>query len=231
MRIKQNILYTCLFLTLIACDGSVEPNDEILNPEATTLIFPENNTECNTGVEVNDKLSTVNFQWSAAENTDTYEVIIKELDTNTEVRAEAVTNEVDIIIKKDIAYQWQVVSKSNMNDKTASSEIWKFYNSGDGTINHAPFPADIVQPGIGSSLDSKLTTISLEWTGSDADNDIKGYEVYFETVNPPTNSLSITTDSNIEVNVSSGNTYHWVVKTIDEANNTSESKVFWFKVD
>jgi len=55
--------------------------------------------------------------------------------------------------------------------------------------------------------------------------------VYFGTDNPPMNSLDQITNSSIDITVATGNTYYWMVETIDEANNISESEVFWFRVD
>lgn len=232
MCIKPTVLLTVFAFMAIACsNSSIEPIDQPPAPVATTLIYPENNTECNTGVEVDSERSTVNFQWNTSTNTDFYEIIIKELGTTTETRDESNIHEIEITLKKSTAYQWQVISKSNSSDEIATSEIWKFYNAGDGIVNHVPFPADVVEPGLGSNLDSNTTKVFLQWSASDIDNDINVYEVYFGTENPPTNSLGQTTDSNIEVDVSSGNIYHWMIKTIDLTNNVSESEVFWFKVN
>ncbi|WP_411030391.1 hypothetical protein [Spongiimicrobium sp. 3-5] len=231
MQIKQNIILYFTFLTILACSNSIEPIDEPLGPTATTLLFPENDKECNTGIAVDNERSTVNFQWNTSENTDSYEVILKELDSEAEIKVESNINEADITIKKATAYRWKVISKSTTSDKIAESEVWRFYNSGDGVINYAPFPADVVQPTIGNNLDANTTSVSLEWSGSDVDNDIIGYEVYFGTDNPPMNSLDQITNSSTDVAVVTGNTYYWMIKTTDEANNTSESEVFWFKVD
>ena len=227
---KKAIIYLA-FLIIVACSDTIEPIGEPVIPKATTLIFPENNTECNTGIEVDGEKSRVNFQWNASENTDVYEVIIKELDTDIEIRSEADTNDMEITIKKATAYQWHVVSKSNTHEETSDSEVWRFYNSGDGIVNYAPFPADIIEPILGDNLDANTTNVSLKWSGSDVDNDIISYEIYFGTVNPPSSTLGQTTASNIEVTVETGNTYYWTVKTIDNANNISISETFWFRVD
>ncbi|MBL4939285.1 MAG: hypothetical protein JKY16_03250, partial [Lutibacter sp.] len=111
---------------------------------------------------------------------------------------------------------------------TAKSAEWKFYNSGDAVITYAPFPAELIGPVMGSSTSE--STVTLEWSGSDVDNDIKEYEVYFGLSNPPITNLDTTTNQKIENVAVSANTYYWKVVTRDDEGNTSTSEVFQFKV-
>jgi hypothetical protein len=53
-----------------------------------------------------------------------------------------------------------------------TSETWKFYNSGSGTIAYAPFPAEVVSPLMGQNVTASINKIALEWIGSDANNNI-----------------------------------------------------------
>ncbi|WP_273567186.1 hypothetical protein [Maribacter halichondriae] len=196
---------------------------------AATLVFPENNTECNEGKIINDTQSEVTFRWNEAEFANKYEVVLINLNTDVETTVESNTNSADIIIERGIAYKWHVLSLSDISDATAMSEEWKFYNAGAGAVNYAPFPADIVAPENGSTLTG--STVNLEWSGSDIDNDIVDFEVFFGSENPPTESLSSVTENSITATISSGNIYYWIVKTTDEADNTSTSDVFHFSVE
>jgi len=63
-------------------NGGDDPVTMIPNPAAATLIFPENNSECNEGTIVNENESDVNFRWSASENTDSYSVKVTNLLTS-----------------------------------------------------------------------------------------------------------------------------------------------------
>ncbi|WP_420401959.1 hypothetical protein [Flagellimonas sp.] len=231
MHTKSTLLLSAFAYIIISCSSSIEPVDQSLAPDASDLVYPENNKECTTGIEVDVERSTVNFQWNSSANTDYYEIIIKELGTNVEIKENSNTTELEVTIKKGAAFQWQVVSKSNISSETATSEVWKFYNAGDGIVNHVPFPADVITPSVGGNLDSSTANVILEWSASDIDNDITGYEVFFGTQNPPINSMGQTADSNIEVSVGSGNTYYWIINTTDSANNMSVSDVFWFEVN
>jgi len=196
---------------------------------AATLVFPENNTECNEGKIINDTQSEVTFRWNEAELANTYEVVLENLNTDVKTTIESNTNSTNIIIERGTAYKWYVTSLSDIGDATAKSEEWKFYNAGVGTLNYAPFPADIVAPENGSTLTG--STVNLEWSGSDIDNDIVDFEIFFGSDNPPTESLGSVTENSITATISSGNTYYWMVKTNDETGNSSTSDVFHFSAE
>lgn len=214
----------------MACGGSVEQIEEHLPPEKVSLIFPEDNTECNEGTIINEFQSSVLFQWDDAPNADMYEVVIEDLEDQSKITRETANTEIEITVGRGKPYQWYVVSKSNTIIETATSETWKFYNAGDGKASHAPFPADIVYPNVGDTV-SGSTSVTLEWSSSDIDNDVVGYEVYFGVENPPVNNIGTINSNSFNVNVTSGNIYYWSVKTMDKTNNVSNSEVFWFKTD
>ena len=52
-----------------------------------------------------------------------------------------------------------------------------------------------------------------------------------DTVSPPNNKVTTTSDSSFSVSVSSGNTYYWRIITKDNESNSSESQVFQFSVE
>jgi len=199
-------------------------------PSAVSLTFPDNNQECNQGVEVNVNQSTVTFTWVASANTDSYDVVLKNLDMGTTTTHNSSTNQLAITINKATPYSWSVISKSVASTETAQSDTWKFYNAGDPVTSHVPFPADLVGPNMGSNF-TGITSQTLTWQGSDIDNDIVSYDVYFGTVTPPTNLQGNIATLTMDVTVSGGNTYYWRIVTIDSAGNTSQSEIFEFKVD
>lgn len=241
MRILKYIYYIILVnLLLISCGGGSDndtPVDPIvpvvLDPDAASLIFPEDNTECNEGVvsTSDETKSTVTFEWSAAENTDSYEIKLKNLDTGSVTTAVSNTNEKDISINRGTPYEWYVISLANGTSTSATSDTWSFYNQGPGIENYAPFPAIAISPQRGSTVSSSSTTIILEWTTSDVDDDIVSYEVLFDTSETPTVSLGETTESTIEATIASGNTYYWKVITKDSFDNSSISELFEFRIE
>ncbi|MCE2613053.1 hypothetical protein LVD13_08730 [Flavobacteriaceae bacterium D16] len=235
-KLRINIL---LLAALTACGGSgdepgtnSEPEpDPIPVPSAATLIFPEDNSECTEGDIVNDSQSQVVFQWNESQNTDSYEVNLKDLSTDNFATTVSNTNSVRITLKRGNPYEWFVVSRANGTNETATSETWKFYNEGPGIENYAPFPAEAVSPERGASL-SGITSVDLSWTGSDVDDDIVGYEVFLDTNTDPITSVGTSTEMNLAgVAVSAGNVYYWKVLTRDSQGNRSTSEVFQFRVD
>jgi len=74
------------------------------------------------------------------------------------------------------------------------------------------------------------SAVTLEWNGSDVDNDIVVYDVYFGTENLPSLNTNDITDSQIILPVSSNTIYYWNIITRDSEGNTSESGVFQFRV-
>ena len=205
------------------------PAPPVPDPSAATLVFPENNTECNEGVVLNDNQSQVTFRWNNAQNTDSYEVNLRELNSGNTSKFNSNTNSADITITRGAPYEWFVVSRANGTSATASSATWKFYNEGPGVTNYAPFPAEAVAPSRGANLET-TTTVTLEWSGSDVDNDIAAYDIYFGTDSDPMTLQGNTSENTLEVDVAADTVYYWRVVTIDSAGNTSSSEIFEFKV-
>jgi len=232
MRIVKILAAVLTIGTLTSCPGGKDNPDDIDMsgaPSAATLVFPDNNLECNEGTVVNDSQSKVTFQWQASANTSSYELSLKNLDTNSSTTTNANTNEASITIERNTPYEWFVISKSDGTQATAKSDTWRFYNAGNGTINYAPFPASVVSPTRGQTVNAS-GAINLEWQGNDVDNDLAEFEVLFGTNNDPTTSLGTTSQSSMSASISSGQTYYWRVISKDEVGNTSQSEVFDFKV-
>ena len=125
----------------------------------------------------------------------------------------------------------RIVSESNESDETATSSSFRFFNEGPGIENYAPFPASAVNPTSGANLGSSSTDLTLEWEATDIDGDDLQYEVFFDTVNPPVTVIDDTTLTNVEVTVTSGETYFWRIITTDTENNSSQSAIFQFRIN
>lgn len=236
MKYLQKIVFLSSLVILTSCGGGGgnsgggdDGPDPIPDPKAATLVFPGNNESCNEGTNINDTQSSVTFQWNASQDTDTYEINLKNLSNNSTTKTNTNTNEATITILRGTPYEWFVVSKANGTNKTASSGTWKFYNQGIGIENYAPFPAEVISPKRGETIAS-TTNVSLKWSGSDVDDDISDYEVFFGTDTNPSTSLGTTTNTTLDATVSSGTTYYWKVVTKDSQDNTSDSEIFEFKV-
>ena len=113
-------------------------------PGVSSLSFPENNKVCQEGASVSDTESSVDFQWAASENTNSYDLIINDIEaetSNTYSEITATNKEVNLTTAK--SYSWKIVSKSNESAETVSSDLWQFYLAGQGEENFAPYPTNI----------------------------------------------------------------------------------------
>jgi len=233
---KKLGLYILILTGIIACSKGSDSPAPVVTPEKAVLRLPAKDEVCLNGVSVSNTESTVRFEWTNANNAQSYEVVIKNLLTNTLTNRVVNTNFIDINLLKDTPYSWYVISKSSKTSATAESDTWKFYNAGSGKTNYAPFPAEIVSPTYNQAVGSG--NINLQWKGADTDNDITGYEVYFGTSETDVNNKSSSLLRAVAANLSStavptnpGTTYYWKVITKDAKNNSSDSGLYKFRTN
>ncbi len=234
MKIVKGITGSLFFL-LLACGGGgsdePEPEPQPDPPAAATLVFPGNNTECTEGEIISPTQSRITFEWNLSQNTDSYELVVRNLNTNSELSTTTNTNEATLSVNRGTPYEWQVVSRANGVSETAASPTWRFYNEGPGVENYAPFPAQAIAPARGAHLET-TSEVTLEWSGSDVDDDIDGYEIALGT-DPAALEPAGTTgvgETSLTVPVAAATTYYWRVTTLDSAGNSSESELFEFLV-
>jgi len=231
MRLVKNLILILAVSLGISCggDGNDEMPPEVIleNPTAVLLNFPANNAECNEGTIISESRSNVIFKWVGAVINDSYTVYLKNLETDVTKNYNTTLEELSISILRGVPYSWWVVSKVSGNSKTEESEIWKFYNAGLPKESHPPFPAEVVSPVMGSTIESG--TIKLQWDSSDVDNDIASYTILLDTSETPTASRGTATTNSMNVEVESGKVYYWKVISIDSVGNKSNSEIFQFK--
>jgi hypothetical protein len=226
---KNNIL---IIFGLILFSGCVKNLPKVDAPSKAVLSFPAQNAACTTGTVISATQSTITFTWNSSANANSYELNIKNLLTGAVTSQTATTNQLAVDLLRDTPYSWYVTSKSSQTTSTTNSDTWKFYNAGLGTLSHPPFPADGLKPTFAQNVTATGGTINLSWTGSDPDNDIAGYDVYFGTsANPAILKSSITDMFLNGVAVSSGVTYYWKIVTKDIQGNISDSGIFQFKTN
>ena len=225
---KYFTVLSVLGLILISCGGNDDPPP---TPGAVQLVFPEENSECTTGVSVNEELSQVTFEWQPSENTESYTLRAINLNTNIPQTITTASTSASLSINRGAPYSWSITSTNSQSNQTASSETWLFYNAGSQTT-YAPFPAQLVSPNSGSTISPNASNqVVLNWLGADVENDIEEYQVFFSNQNPPTTELG-TFDaftSSVSASVVANTVYFWRVITTDAEGNTSDSGVFEFK--
>ena len=230
----KKLIYSLIVFVLISCGGGSDDTELTptqKNPETAILVYPEQNSECTTGTNVTATNSTVEFEWNKSDHTDSYELTLKNLETTNTSTHTSSSNKLSIELLKGTPYSWYIVSKSNSVSNTAETVTWKFYNAGDGTVSHAPFPADVIAPAHNISI-AATDKVTFDWNGSDVDNDIATYDMYFGTTSsPPSFKTDHSESSLIDVAVTSGTTYYWYIITKDEQGNNSQSETFKFSIN
>ncbi len=223
-----NYLLALVAATAVSCGDSDSGGNGGGAPAASILIAPINNAECNTGTPVSSAQTSVTFEWNPAQNADGYFLYVKNLLTGSTAQynaGEALTYNVTLL--RATPYSWYVSSRRE-GQSSVSSQTWKFYNAGDAITNYAPFPAELVAPAMSSIVTG--SSVTLQWTASDVENDIVDYKVYFGTTANPTALLATVTQTQTNAAVSAGNNYYWKVVTTDAQGNSSTSQTFQFKV-
>jgi len=205
-------------------------NNIVPDPEPAVLTYPIENAACTSGTVISSTQNTITFTWNNSSNADSYELNIKNLQTNAVTTLTASSNQLSVNLDRDMPYSWHVLSKSGSSQATAKSKVWKFYNAGLGTLSHPPFPAENLSTVFGQGSTSGM--VNLSWTSSDPDNDILNYDVHFGTTNIPASYKVGVADKFLNgVMVTSGTTYYWKVITKDVAGNTSDSGIFQFRAN
>jgi hypothetical protein len=150
-----------------------------------------------------------------------YDLVVTNLNTSAHtIKSANVDNKATVTLLRGTPYRWQVISKSSKSKDTASSEVWKFYVAGDGVSTFAPFPASVISPVSGVTVIADAAgKVNLIWSGSDPDSKVLKYEVYIDTdqakVLTRQVAPSLTSNTNLLVNVKSGSVYYWSIKTSD----------------
>ncbi len=220
-----------MFLILIACSKSIK-NEAVPDPGNSILSLPAQNQACTTGIDISTTQNNITFKWNPSAHTETYDLIIKNLETGTSSTHSTNNNELQVTLLRNTPYSWYIVSKSSKTSQVGKSEPWKFYNAGTAATSYAPFPAEILSPGMGDNVTAVSGKINLDWNGSDVDNDVVSYAVHLGTTNtPPVLAENISQSILNDVSVNSNTTYYWKVITKDSKGNSSDSGVYQFRIN
>lgn len=230
----KKVFTLILIALLMSCSSKKEeaatpdPSKVLNNPAKASLSFPAQNEACTSGTVISETKSSLVFRWTVSANTDSYELVLKDLITQQITRHQSTTNSLEITLDRNTPYSWSVISKAKNVTETAQTDTWKFYNAGPGAVSYAPFPAEMISPAFAESVDVQNGQVTLIWKGSDVDNDIVNYNVYFgKAANPPIIKAGVTTSS-LTVDASFKETYYWKIIAVDAKGNTSDSGVYQF---
>ena len=229
---KIALLFGGLFLIIISC---TEEDPLPVDPGIAILISPINQETCFDGVSINDTQSNIEFNWFAASDAISYEIVVSNLLTQSTQTYNASTNQTTIALTKAEPYSWYVKSIGENGSTPSQSDLWRFYLAGESTINYAPFPSELISPRSGANVTPDINNqIILNWSCSDVDGDLEQFDLYLDENDGSTLNTSIKyeqQDTSVEVEVADNSTYFWKVIAIDTNGNESSSGVYSFRTN
>lgn len=233
MRVGRRMTWFWTLLLVAVCVISgCKGDDGPSLPGAVALVFPENNSECLTGIVLNEQSSEVEFRWQAASNAATYRLTVRHLGNGSTEQVTTSNTSARVVLDRGAPYSWSVVGQTSSGMSGTSSPTFQFYNAGN-FLSYPPFPAAIVSPLSGATVSATTQSqIVLQWSGGDVDGDLSGYQIFLGT--QPDNLSSATqvgpTTNSTTVDVDSGTVYFWEVISIDSEGNNSSSGIYSFRV-
>ena len=211
-----------IVIAVLLCTCS---KSSIPEPDSALLTTPENRNTC-VPLSTTATQGVVNFGWEEAQNTDSYEVFVRNNITQTEKRKSADLTSTTITLDRGAPYSWWVVSSSEASPVNTKSEVWTFYLEALQQVTFLPFSAQLNNPQDEQEVTLSSGEVNLQWTASDLDNDIAYYQVYVGTVAA---QMSLVQDNQIISSYSAlldvGQTYFWQIITIDQRGNKSQSAI------
>src|SRR6185312_15385156 len=110
---RNRIILFVLIVVLQACGGSkhnavIPPSP----PTKATLTAPTQNGVCVTGTVISSTQSSVTFTWNASDNTDSYDLVIKNLLTSASTTQNTAQTQATVTLSRGTPYSWYTVSKS-----------------------------------------------------------------------------------------------------------------------
>ena len=229
---KIALLFGGLFLIIISC---TEEDPLPVDPGIAILISPINQETCFDGVSINDTQSNIEFNWFAASDAISYEIVVSNLLTQSTQTYNASTNQTTIALTRAEPYSWYVKSMGENGSTPSQSDLWRFYLAGESTINYAPFPSELISPRSGANVTPDINNqIILNWSCSDVDGDLEQFDLYLDENDGSTLNTSIKyeqQDTSVEVEVANNSTYFWKVIAIDTNGNESSSGVYSFRTN
>jgi hypothetical protein len=222
--------FFALFIIVVFGSCSKEQGPRI--PSPVTLIFPEENSECISGVSITEQTSAVTFTWNPSNPAAYYVLNVYTLNGDLVSTSNEIDPQGTVVLDKGFGYAWEVIAANALGEESDPSERWLFYNAG-AQRSYPPFPPEIQFPGSGATLQLNTNgSIPLLWSGADADHDLETFEIWVGAT-PEFMELQAVlpaTATRYELVVPGGSRYFWQVVSEDARGNSSFSGIYDFRV-
>lgn len=222
-------IVSSLGIIIMSCSSGEgpEPQEPQNNaPTVPSLVYPTNNLLC---ID-----NTLEFEWNAATDSNgdaiKYEIHVSKDNQFSQI-AHIITTSLTkhtVTLEKGLAYYWRVKAIDSKNAASNFTSIFNLYTESEGITNHLPFAPELVKPTSGNTVEG--SEVTLEWTGSDTDNDPLTYDVYFDTVNPPTTKVGDNQSETTKTqSIATNTTYYWKIIVKDDKSAETIGQVWNFK--
>ncbi|MGB0779492.1 MAG: hypothetical protein ACPGO4_05215 [Flavobacteriaceae bacterium] len=202
--------------------------EKIPAPGAAILVAPANNNNCTTAQIVDSAQSQVNFEWQAAENTDSYELVVQNMNTNSTRNFSTTFTSKSILLSRASSYHWRVISSAEITSETTTSEEWSFYLEGEASEEGLPFPAQLLAPENNATVNA--ASVTLSWSGGHPEGATLRYQVYLGSL--ATNLSAVgeaQTQSTYTFEAAAQQRYFWKIQSLQANGDSSDSVVFEFQ--
>ena len=228
---KKYIYILIVSFALESCGGGASdegPEESNLNPTTPVLISPTNNLLC---VD-----ATLNFSWNAATDADGNAInYLLEIATDNQfanivkTRNNINATSTQFSLETGTSYYWRVKARDEEDGASEYSSVYQFYTEGVGLVNHIPFLPALIGPEMEATVSE--SSVTLEWTASDVDNDTLMYDLYFGTTETPELVSENQSETTYVSSVSSASNYYWKVVVKDGKGGASIGPVWRFSTN
>lgn len=229
----MKVLRFFLLLLLVSCSGEDNelPEENPETPEAANLEYPFSNSRCTEGENSTGDKTEIEFQWKPGKFNTSFELVVEDLLTNSRSNYSTNDNFYPVVLDKGTPYAWWVISYNADNPEGTKSREWKFYTTGNGITNYAPFAADLLKPENGAELPANTEKVRLEWEAADVDGEDLRFELFIAKDRDFSEAIHRDLPGRFyEIQLEKQVTYFWKVVAKDPAGNTSESNISNFSV-
>jgi len=221
----DNLFFILILFLAIACKKEV-----IITPAPPLLIGPQNNSSCTSDTVITSQTSQVNFSWQAALNADEYELVIRDIQTNSDIQLKTFRTFSFVVLNRGKQYSWWVISKYDADQTASKSMVWTFYLEDSQKSSYFPFPANLLNPKSNEQISLNGGKYIFRWETTDLDDDIIEYDIY---LGRDPNDLTLLAEglsfNSIELSLNPNQFYYWKVITRDSEGNVSISPIEGFK--
>lgn len=225
-------LMALTFVCFWGCNGDY---DKDVVPEAVVLVSPIDDEVCELGVSYGRNTSRLMFEWELTRNAQLYDLVVTNLETgeNYITYRDISNNFKELVLDNEVSYSWQVIARNVNTEQVGISDLWEFFFVGEPRSNQAPLPANILSPNSSEYVKATDGQVTLSWQGIDPDGDPMSYTIFFDTIDgtqPTINELKNLNQTDVDVQVKSGETYYWRVLS-DDGVGITFSPVYSFTVN